>query len=172
MGQHCSKNVGFWVSMAITEGKSRHLRLLQNPRPPDCLQSRRPIPERCHSIVTEVIFRLRDARLFACCDPQCKYPKALMQKLRACSLSHSFVPHAFSLSPSLTLWMFTLWRFPLVECTPAPLFLLPSFLSPFPLCHLLSSIASHLTSLAVTLDFKALLHSSVTHKREGYSVLR
>lgn len=116
----------------------------------------------------------------AWCSPFCmlrstmQIPQGAHAKTQslALSLSHSFLPHTFSLSPSLTLWMFTLWRFPLVECTPALLFLLPSFLSPFPLCHLLSSIASHLTRLAVTLDFKALLHSSVTHKREGYSVLR
>lgn len=49
---------------------------------------------------------------------------------------------------------------------------LPSFLSPFSLCRLLSGISSRLTSLAVTLDFKGLLHSSVTHQREGHSALR
>lgn len=42
---------------------------------------------------------------------------------------------------------------------------LPSFL-PFPPCHLLSDVASRSTGLAVTLDFKAPLHSSVTHQKE------
>lgn len=44
------------------------------------LQSRRPVPEKCHSIMTWVIFCLRAVGLFACWAPQCKYPEALMQK--------------------------------------------------------------------------------------------
>lgn len=61
--------------------------------------------------------------------------------------------------------------FSLVECTPSlpvPSFAssLPSFFPLLSLCRLLSGVSSRLTSLAVTLDFKELLHSSVTHRRE------
>lgn len=92
-----------------------------------------------------------------------------MQKCRPRSLSHSFLPHAFSLRPLADFMDVRRLTFSLGEYTPAscpvPLFL-PSFLSPFSLCRLLSGISSRLTSLAVTLDFKELLHSSVTHQRE------
>lgn len=60
--------------------------------------------------------------------------------------------------------------FSLVECTPLlRVFSLPPFLPFSPLRsrpRLLSGISSRLTSLAVTLDFKELLHSSVTHQAE------
>lgn len=48
-----------------------------------------------------------------------------MQKCRARSLSHFlFMPHTFSLCPSLTLWMFAVWRFPLLNVPRShPLFL-------------------------------------------------
>lgn len=57
--------------------------------------------------------------------------------------------------------------FSLIESTP-PLHVFPPFSFPsfpaFALGRLLSTISLRLTSLAVTLDFKELLHSSVTHR--------
>lgn len=95
-----------------------------------------------------------------------------MQKWRPRSLSHSL--SATHIQPlSLTDFMDVhCLTFSLIEYTPHSCLVfiffpfLPSFLSPFPLCRLLSGISSRLTSLAVTLDFKELLHSSVTHQRE------
>lgn len=95
-----------------------------------------------------------------------------MQKWRPRSLSHSL--SATRIQPlSLTDFMDVhCLTFSLIEYTPHSCLVfiffpfLPSFLSPFPLCRLLSGISSRLTSLAVTLDFKELLHSSVTHQRE------
>lgn len=49
--------------------------------------------------------------------------------------------------------------------SPLPPSSLPSFL-PFSPCHLLSDVASRSTGLAVTLDFKAPPHSSVSHQKE------
>ena len=96
------------------------------------------------------------------------------------SLTLSPPPHAFS--PPSPRWLYGCSLFDVFPSLNAPprrclllspvlLFLLPSFLSPFlpslPLRRLLSGVSSRLTSLAVTLDFKELLHSSVTHQREG-----
>lgn len=77
------------------------------------------------------------------------------------------LPHTCSLRPLQTLWCSL---FPPHMCLfpppPLPLFSSLPSRSPLALCHLLSGISSRLTGLAVTLDFKELLHSSVTHQKE------
>lgn len=131
--------------------------------------------------------------LFACPAPQCKKPEALMQIFQlslypplSLSLALPLYPPPFQpsqsafLSPPAAHSAFgfmdalRILKFSLAECTspiPAPLLLfLPPLLSLRLLpCHLLSGISSRLAGLAVTLDFKAPLHSSVTHQleREG-----
>lgn len=106
---------------------------------------------------------------FACPAPQCKYSEALMRKYRPLSLSLS-ATHIQP--PSLTDFMdVRCLTFSPVEplSPPLPCFIrsfLPSFLTPFPPpCRLLSGVPSRLAGLAVTLDFKERLHSSVTHQR-------
>lgn len=79
--------------------------------------------------------------------------------------------HALSathmLPPSLTdFMMFTVPPPHVPFPPPLPLFSSLPSRSPLALCHLLSGISSRLTGLAVTLDFKELLHSSVTHQKE------
>lgn len=86
-----------------------------------------------------------------------------MQKCRPCSLCHTHAP-----SVPYRLYDVHCSPPPHVPFSPPPLPLfssLPSH-SPLALCHLLSGISSRLTGLAVTLDFKELLHSSVTHQKE------
>lgn len=71
------------------------------------------------------------------------------------------------LPPSLTdFMMFTVPPHMCLFFPPLPLFSSLPSRSPLALCHLLSGISSRLTGLAVTLDFKELLHSSVTHQKE------
>lgn len=71
------------------------------------------------------------------------------------------------LPPSLTdFMMFTVPPPHVPFPPPLPLFSSLPSRSPLALCHLLSGISSRLTGLAVTLDFKELLHSSVTHQKE------
>lgn len=93
------------------------------------------------------------------------------------SLTLSPPPHAFS--PPSPRWLYGCSLFdvpppppsppPPLPCSPLPPPFLPfsPSLPPLPLRRLLSGVSSRLTSLAVTLDFKELLHSSVTHQREG-----
>lgn len=85
-----------------------------------------------------------------------------MQKCRPCSLCHT---HA----PSVPYRLYDVHCSP-PTCAfpppPLPLFSSLPSRSPLALCHLLSGISSRLTGLAVTLDFKELLHSSVTHQKE------
>lgn len=125
--------------------------------------------------------------------PQCKYPEALMQKFTLPpSLIHSLPPSTPPPPPSQSvplsvrqprtlsfsaLWMLSVLTFSLAECASSPprssSSFLPSLLSlPLLPCQLLSSVSSRSAGLAVTLDFKAPLHSSVTHqlqrKREGW----
>lgn len=96
------------------------------------LQSRRPVPEKCHSIMTWVIFCLRAVGLFACRAPQCKYPEALMQKKTESLLfpSHSSATRIQpqSLADFMDVHCLTFppcWIYPL-------LFLLPPSRPPFP----------------------------------------
>ena len=132
-------------------------------------QSRKPVPEECHSIMTWVIFRLRAVGLFACWAPQCKHPEALMQKLRACSSPHTLLPHAFSLSPSLTLWMFTAWLVPLVEYTLSSSSSLASFLPSLPAIFCPAWLHARPSSPWLLTSKRHFIHQSVIRKRGPFS---
>lgn len=141
-------SVGFCVSMAIREGEWRHLRPTENPKT-SCLslQSRRPVPERCHSIMTWVIFHLRDAGLL---HVERHNANTLRRSCKnsdpALPLTHSFF-FCHTHSASVPRWLYGCSLFDVFPCLNIPPFSassLPPFL-PFSLLSLPSFVRHRFT---------------------------
>lgn len=135
------------------------------------LQSRRPVPEKCHSIMTWVIFCLRAVGLFACWAPQCKYPEALMQKKTESLLfpSHSSATRIQpqSLADFMDVHCLTFppcWIYPL-------LFLLPPSRPPFPSHAIFCPAWLHARPAPPWLltSKRLFIHQSVIRKRGPFS---
>lgn len=116
------------------------------------LQSSGPVSERCHSIMTWVIFRLRDAGLLHVKRNNANTPRRSSKNsdpALSLSFSHSFVSATRIQPPSLADFMdVRRLTFSLAECTPVrslPPPSLPSFL-PFSLLSL-PSFVRHLFTL-------------------------
>lgn len=154
--------MGFYASLAITGSEQKHLKRLSScPCSPEGLFQKNVTPSWLGLFSACVLLAFLHVEHHNANTPRrsCKNWEPALSRALFCHTHSASVPRwlygcsLLDVSPVLN-----------IPRSPLPPPSLPS--SPSPPCHLLSDVASRSTGPAVTLDFKAPLHSSVTHQKE------